>query len=104
MPQAQETHQASNGQGRPGQQQGKRETAEEGGFRCVEGKPAHGCGGDVNLAARDIGTGLRCAVLLGWREGRGLPVPVGQDHAGADGSEDGQSHGGADLAAGIEQA
>jgi hypothetical protein len=58
----------------------------------------------VNLAARHVGTGLRCAWLLGSRERPGLPVPVGQDHAGADGSKDGQSHRGADLAAGIEQA
>ena len=40
---------------------------------------------------------------LGSRERPGLLVPVGQDHAGADGSKDGQSHRGADLAAGIER-
>src|SRR5947207_8402858 len=104
VPQAQEAHDPSGGEDRAGQEQDELETPEKGGHRQVEGVLACGRGGDVDLTARDVGPDLGCPLLPGPRERPGLVVPVGQGHAGADGSQDGQPGGGADLAAGVEQA
>jgi len=104
VPQAQEAHDPSGGEDRAGQEQGELKTPEKGGHRQVECMLACGRGGEVDLTARDVGPSLGCPLLLGPGERSGLVVPVGQGHAGADGSQDGQPGRGADLAAGVEQA
>jgi hypothetical protein len=90
VPQAQEAYDPGGGEDRAGQEQGELETPEKGGHRQVERVLAYGRGGDVDLTARDVGPDLGCPLLLGPGERSGLVVPVGQGHAGADGSQDGQ--------------
>jgi hypothetical protein len=104
MPQAEEAHDRRRDQDRAGQEQGELETAEKGGGGQVKCVLAGGRGGDVDLTDRDVGPGPGCPLLLGWGQGSGLAVPLGQGHRGPDRSQDGQSGRGADLAAGIEQA
>ena len=55
--------------------------------------PAYVCGGRVHLTACHLGPNLGCPLLPGCGESAGLVVPAGQGHAGADGSQDGQSRG-----------
>ena len=70
----------------------------------IEGVLGHVRGSHMDLTAGDIGPDLCGPPLASGGECSRLAVPMGEGHAGADGSQDGQPRGSADLAAGVEQA
>ena len=104
MPQAEKARNASGGEYRASQQQGKFEASLERGNCRVECVLAHCRRHDMNLTAGNVTAKLGSLLLLARRENCGLPVPVGPDHASSDRSQDSQPHRGADLAARVEQA
>ena len=66
--------------------------------------PAGGRGGSVDLTDRDVGPDRGCPLLLGGGQGSGRRCQSARVTAAPIDPQDGQSGGGADLAAGVEQA